>query len=478
MRIKTWLILGGVIGCVIVAVVVTMMFSPAIPVKAARVKTDRAWECVDEQAKTRLPETYLITMPIAGRIDSVVVEGEKDLKDWKEGDPVHEGDVLARIVPGDLELTVQQATAIVGRLRASIEENRDVSVEETAARQAEQFVDSVQKLVKAAWESVKSGEARHEYANKNLKRIRRLATTGARTQDDLEQATLEDLQAGFDLQREVFMHASVVAMAAATDLMPQLIRQYVARKKLTEAVLQQQKAEAQARLQQILQDQQRGTMKSPVDGVVLHRFVTNEEFLAPGTPLLEIGQPEKLEVEAEILSLDVVKVREGQRVEIHGPAIGELPDGGKDKIRAYAKGTVEKIYPAGFTKISSLGVEQQRVKVIIRFDPKDLHRLLQERGLGVGYRVRVRIYTAEKPKALVIPRSAPFRGPKGNWQVYAVRNGRARIQDVQLGLSNDDRVEIKANSGLSEGDQVVLAPEGNLTDKARVKVETEERNKG
>ena len=90
----------------------------------------------------------------------------------------------------------------------------------------------------------------------------------------------------------------------------------------------------------------------------------------------------------------------GDAVEIYGPAIGP----------AAVHGEVARIYPAGFTKISSLGVEQQRVRVIVQFhDREDLKRLLHERGLGVGYRVRVRIHTAERSQALVVPRSALFR---------------------------------------------------------------------
>ncbi len=167
---------------------------------------------------------------------------------------------------------------------------------------------------------------------------------------------------------------------------------------------------------------------------------------------------EDLEVEADVLSLDVVNAKEGDPVEIYGPAIGK-PD---------ARGKVARIYPAGFTKVSSLGVEQQRVKVIVQFEPEDLTRLLVDRRLGVGYQVRVRIFTAEKPDALVIPRSALFRAKDGGWQVYAIRGSRSRLQPVKVGLLNDDAVEIV--SGLDEGEQVILAPESTLEDGTRVAV--------
>jgi HlyD family secretion protein len=129
--------------------------------------------------------------------------------------------------------------------------------------------------------------------------------------------------------------------------------------------------------------------------------VSNEQFLSAGTPLVETGRLEDLEVEADVLSLDVVDVRPGDPVEIYGPTIGRDP----------APGKIERIEPAGFTKISSPGVEQQRVKVIIDIDPEDLVRLRNEKNLGVGYRVRVRIIHRGKdqrpsgpPPSVTLPR--------------------------------------------------------------------------
>ncbi len=197
-------------------------------------------------------------------------------------------------------------------------------------------------------------------------------------------------------------------------------------------------------------------MTSPVDGIVLERAVSNERQVASGTVLLRIGRWDDLEIEADVLSQDVVRVKAGQNVEVHGAAIGEQP----------AKAVVTRIFPAGFTKVSSLGVEQQRVKVIMKFAPDDLTRLREHNDLGVDYRVRVRIYTAEASNALVIPRSALFRGAKNDWRVFTVRRGRAHLQAVKIGLANDEQVEITA--GLEEDDRVILAPETNLTEGQRV----------
>ena len=103
-----------------------------------------------------------------------------------------------------------------------------------------------------------------------------------------------------------------------------------------------------------------------------------------------------------------------------------------------------------------MGVEQQRVKVVVRFDNEDLERLLNERGLGVGYRVRIKISTADQPQGLLLPRSALFRSVAGKWQVFVIRGGRAVLQDIEVGLMNDQQVEAK--KGVAEGEFVHSRP--------------------
>jgi HlyD family secretion protein len=202
----------------------------------------------------------------------------------------------------------------------------------------------------------------------------------------------------------------------------------------------------------------RGVMESPVDGVVLERLIEDEQFLPAGTELMTIGQLDALEVEADVLSQDVVRVGPGDQAEVYGPAVSAALGNG-------VRGTVRKIYPAGFTKISSLGVEQQRVKVVVQLAAEDIQNL-REMGVGVDYRVRVRIFTEQKSDALVVPRSALFRGPHGGWQVFAAESGKAVLRNVTVGLMNDAVAEIA--EGLSDGDRVILSPETSLLPGVRV----------
>jgi HlyD family secretion protein len=148
-----------------------------------------------------------------------------------------------------------------------------------------------------------------------------------------------------------------------------MVSDYMSRKDLTAEVLQKQKSEAEARLRQAQIRKDRSVMESPVDGVVLERLETDEQFVTAGTTLLRIGDLSQLEVEADILSQDVVRIRIDDEVEIYGPSVG-------GNVGHGVHGKVSRIYPAGFLKLSSLGVEQQRVKVVVQFDDDVRPKLL------------------------------------------------------------------------------------------------------
>lgn len=444
---KKWFIAVALIVVGVGVALALSLLDSGDPVNVVEVRRGTIRQFIDERGQTRLPEVHLITMPYNGRIEDIKLD---------EGTSVEQGQIVARIVPAELDLQLEQAEAVVERLEAAIRENADNRVEETAYKQAVQFVESMRSTVEAAAARVESGEAKLDYAEKNLGRIQKLFEEGAQTQDALDRAVLEKVEAGVDYRQDVLVYAAMQALQAATDLLPTMVRQYIDRKQLREGVLEKERAEAVARLRQVEHDIELGVMRSPVDGIVLARHISDERYLTAGTQLLEIGRLEDLEVEADILSLDVVGAEVGDPVEVYGPAIGP----------GFAGGKVERIYPAGFTKISSLGVEQQRVKVIVKFLPDELARLRKQRELGVGYRVRVRIITASKSDALLVPRSSLFRGDDTQWQVFAVHNGEARSTPLEIGLINDESAEVI--SGLKQGDLVVGVPESSLSDGAKV----------
>ncbi len=439
------------IGVVVLAAAGWSMLSgrfAAVPVDVAEAERGPVREYVDERGKTRLPIVHRITMPQAGWIEAITLE---------EGTRVEGGQEVARIAPRDLELAVEQAIATVVRLEAAIRENDDQSVEVITLEQAISFLATIKDMVKAAAARVTSGKAKYAYAIKSRQRIEQLTRQGARTEDDLDRAKLSETESSVDYQQDQLVYNASLSLQAVAVRLPEVVRKTIGRKRLSRDVLYQELAAASASLEQIRIDSERGTMTSPVDGVVLRRHVAVAQQLPAGQLLLEIGDTETLEVEAEVLSQDAVRVKAEQKAEIYGPAIGSTP----------AKGRVDRVYPGGFTKISSLGVEQQRVLVIVRFAEGELARLQNERGLGVDYRVRVRMVTDERPDALRMPRSALFRGATGQWQVFSVRGGKAMLQTVAIGLINDEWVEV--TEGLSLGEPVVVSPPSDLLDGSRVR---------
>ncbi|MHB8862917.1 MAG: efflux RND transporter periplasmic adaptor subunit [Pirellulaceae bacterium] len=444
---------GGIVMILAVLAVVLVttlaLFTPGRPVQVAEVRRGEIHEYIDERGTTRLPRVYRVTMPQAGRIEEVLL---------REGSRLKQGEIVARIISEDLENEVAEAQAVVERLDAAITENDDVAVETSLAIQAREFVESMNNTVLAAEAQKEASAKRSDFAETNLGRIRELRRSNASTQDELDRATLAYWEGQLGYRENTLTVEAMKSIRAATALLPQMVSDYISHKGLTRAVLEKQKAEAQARLRQVMTQRDRGTMRSPVEGVILQRLVENEQFLPAGTELVTIGQLTHLEVETDILSQDVVRIRQGNVVEVYGPAVGAgVGDG--------VPGTVHQIFPAGFTKISSLGVEQQRVKVIVRFAP-DVGEKLRQLDVGVDYSVRVRIFTDRKAQALTVPRAALFRGPDGSWQLFAVTGKRAVLQTVTVGLINDAAAEIVA--GLEEGQQVILAPDTNLTHGMRV----------
>ncbi|MBU0946858.1 MAG: efflux RND transporter periplasmic adaptor subunit [Proteobacteria bacterium] len=201
----------------------------------------------------------------------------------------------------------------------------------------------------------------------------------------------------------------------------------------------------------------RTLVKSPVSGTVLKRHVWNEKVMTPGEPLLDIGNLAEMEVTADILSEEAVHIQPGDKVEIFGESVGGSP----------IQGSVRLVEPEAFTKMSSLGVEEQRVAVKIAIAEQALDALNQsDKTMGLHYRVRVRIITDEKSGVVVVPRTALFRGMEGNWQIYRVVTDKVQLTHVDIGLLNDYQAEIL--SGVKVGETVIVAPESSVSDGTRV----------
>lgn len=231
----------------------------------------------------------------------------------------------------------------------------------------------------------------------------------------------------------------------ARDAYEQALRQY-------ESIRARQKAQQfeVAALQSVIRAGvgQRLPLRSPSTGVVLRRYEQSERTVLAGTPLIEVGDTTAMEVEIDVLSTDAVKVTPGMDVYLTGW-------GGSDTVVAI----VDRVEPAARTKVSALGIEEQRVNIIARIPRCPA-------ALGDGYRVEAAIVTSRTPNALCIPLGALIR-QGSEWFVFVDDNGIARLRQVQLGVRNAMATSVV--HGLRAGERVIMHPPESLVDGDRVK---------
>jgi HlyD family secretion protein len=189
-------------------------------------------------------------------------------------------------------------------------------------------------------------------------------------------------------------------------------------------------------------------VRAPVSGVVLRVMQESSTPITAGTPILEVGDPRDLEIEAEILSRDAVQIQAGTAMWIE-------QWGGAAPLQA----RVRRVEPAGFTKISALGVEEQRVLVIGDFvEPPPP-------SVGDRYRIEARIALQHTDRAVRVPTGALFRQSR-NWQVFVVENGKAKRRSIEIGVTGGDYAVVQ--SGLRAGEKVILHPPDTLNDGSAV----------
>jgi HlyD family secretion protein len=350
---------------------------------------------VEDEAKTHVRNIYTVSAPLTGR--------------------------LLRIshVVGD-EVSKQTVVAVLQPTTPSFHDVR--SHQEMVAALA-----AAEAAIKLGEAEVRRIEAALDFSRSELVRAERLSSSEAISVKNLDKAK-------FDVQ------TNEAALASA---------------KAQVEVRKSERASVAARLSQPEDaGAQIGTnccikVYAPVDGRVLKIVQESETVVLAGAPLIEIGNPLDLEVVAELLSTDAVKIAAGAVVRIDGW-------GGRP-----VKGRVVRVDPAGFVKVSALGIEEQRVKTTIDFtDPPEAWS-----RLGHDYRVIVHVNIWSGDSVLQIPVGALFR--RGDdWAVFAERDGRARLARVEVGHRNNRAAEVL--SGLVEGERVVLHPSDRIAEGVRI----------
>ena len=407
MKRKTWIY--SAVGVAATLALLAWAFAPRpVEVEVANAVSGRFETTIDEDAKTRLRDRYVVSAPLAGLLSRV---------DLREGDEVAADAVVATLTPV-LAPMVDERTLREQQLRVEVAE---AQVQRVNAR-----IERARVAVLQATNDVKRSEqlATQGFVSATKLETDRLSLLAA--QKEVDAAREEEHVAGHEVEQA---RAALIAVQKPDRLGP---RAFV--------------------------------LRAPVAGKVLRVLQSSETTVALGTPVLELGDVRALEVVAELLTTDALLAKPGSVVRIERW-------GGEGTL----EGRVRRIEPAAFTKISALGVEEQRVRVLIDIvSPPE-----RWRALGDGFRVSVRIVTLALDKVVKVPVSAVFpvpgptedadgTGGEGGMAVFAVENGRARLVRVRVGARNGSEAWLK--SGVAPGTQVVVYPPTTVREGAALAV--------
>lgn len=380
-------ILGGVAALTAVVVGWRLMRPTAITVETEQVAAGPLVISVSEEGRTEVRDRFVVAAPVIGRVDRL---------DLEAGDTVRKDQVVACISP---QLLDRRARLI-------------------AVARLEEALDGV----RAADAAVAQAQAALDQAARDRERSVRLARQNAISAQESERNELVEVTRRRELEsavsrREVATHQVEEARATLESSSPDGKRQCL-------------------------------DIHAPVAGRVLRVVQESERVMIAGAPLLELGDPSRLDVMAELLSEDAVRVRPGDTMLVENW-------GGEGAVVA----RVRRVEPSGFTKVSALGVEEQRVRVVGEFPTPPP-------GLGDGYRVDVRIVLWRGDSVLQVPSTALFRR-NGGWRVFVVEDGRIASREVQVGREGGGRTEV--TGGLEAGAVVVRHPSDRIEEGVRAR---------
>jgi len=354
---------------------------------------------VDEEGKTRIKERYVVSTPLAGRLMRIELDA---------GDEISAGETLLAVV----------------------EATDPALLDPRALAEAEARVKAAEAKLKQADPARQRAKTEMQYAETELGRVRALHAKNAASKQELDQK--ERL---FQASEQDYRAASFAEEIARFEL------------ELSQAALVQTRPNGGGSV-----EERRFEIHAPITGRVLRVFEESATVVAAGARLLEVGNTADLEIEVDVLSSDAVNIKPGAPVLLEQWG-GETP----------LRGTVRLVEPSGFTKVSALGVEEQRVNVIIDFvDPPQ-----QRPTLGDGFRVEARIIVWERADVLKVPTSALFRHGD-DWAVFVVADGRAVRRPVKTGRRNG--LEAEVLDGLASGTPVIIHPSDKVEDGVAVVV--------
>ncbi|MDP6874108.1 MAG: HlyD family efflux transporter periplasmic adaptor subunit [Alphaproteobacteria bacterium] len=366
-------------------------------VSLAQVTTGPMTVTLDDEGRTRVREIYVVSAPVAGRKLRITQK------------------VGAKVTAHETVL-------------ASIEPSEPAFLDLRSAAEAKARIKAAQAARTLAEAELKRSLAELDFARADFDRAQALVKRGTISKRELERAEL------------AVRTKEAAASTARAGLRVKQFELETASAALIDPAARSDNAPTACCV----------AVRSPITGRILRLVLESAAVVSMGAPLVEVGDPADLEIVVDLLSSDAVQVQAGDEVLID--------DWGGGVTLA---GQVRRVEPAGFTKISALGIEEQRVNVLIDFtDPPERYA-----RLGHGYRVDTRIITWRGDKVLRLPMSALFRDGD-HWAVFTAKEDRARLRHVEIGKSNGDWAQVLG--GLADGDQVIQHPSDVLKDGAKI----------
>lgn len=397
---------------------------------------------ISEDAKTILERSYLVTTPV----DGIVIPNE-----FKEGDFIKKGQIVAKFDNYNrferlnaLKYKLTELNAMIEGVNSLKTKQEDLDTAKLRIKQGRINIQEVKKQKKLVELDFKQLES--EYL-----RSKKLLEQHAINKSEFEkiEKSYKSIQINFKniINQELIEQNNIKINELALTKLSNSINDTDFQKKAYNAQINQIKNEINILDKEI----NKTSIHAECSGPVLEIYVKDRTTLFSGSKILKIGDLNTIAIESDILSEEIPQIKVGMPVEITGKAVDNKKIMGK----------VSRIYPIGFTKISALGVEQQRVKVLITFDNKKLH-LLPETSLDI------KIITKEHQKTLTLPERAIFK-TKEKWYVFIVNSeNKLELKELKLGLKNEDYAEVV--SGLTENQIIVLEPDNKLKEGLKVKL--------
>ena len=437
-----WLVL---LAAGIVAALTWGLWPRPMKVDGATVKPGTVVVSVREDGRTRVRERYVVSSPLTGQLLRI---------DLDPGDPVEkQSTILATLQAADPGLLdARTRTEAIARIRAA---GALVKQAEAAVEKARQAVDLASDEYDRAVALLQSNVLKREEFDQAEHRFRMAQADLRSTEFALEVAMFEREQAEAAFVRDYRNGEPASDDSGASEGSSEIPSDVDAPMTETEdgtATLDMEETLSNSDGAEPSEPEQILVMTAPVSGRVLRVFQESAGPVQVGTPLLELGDPVDLEVEVDVLSEDAVRIQPGAHVIID-------QWGGEGQLL----GVVSRVEPAAFVKVSALGVEEQRVNVIIDFrEPPERYS-----ALGDGYRIEGAIEVARAENVLTVPADALFREGE-QWALFVVEDGVARKKIVEVGLSDGLITEILSGA---VADQVIIShPSNQLSDGSSVEV--------